>query len=133
MSEDLADAAFAGDLAEVERLLDAGADIDAAGSTWSALHAAIENEDLACVSLLLRRGANVERGSAAGVSPLAHAVDIAIDGHRQAGGTPGSEPTAIIDALLAAGAEPGSGIEMARAYDSKHLVAYLASAAKPGR
>src|SRR5436305_12837502 len=109
MSDELSTAAFDGDVEAVRRLLDAGADVNAEGRHWNPLHAAIESHNVACVQLLIRRGADVER-LAGNMSPVAHAVDIAVDGTIQAGGRQGDEPTEIIEFLLAAGADPASGL-----------------------
>ena len=79
MSEELAKAAFDGDVETVRRLLDEGAEIDAQGRNWNPLHTAIENGQVACVRLLIARGADVEC-PVGGLSPLANAVDAAIDG-----------------------------------------------------
>lgn len=114
MKDDLVRAAFEGHLIRVTRLLDGGADIDADGQFWNPLHAAIENENLTCVQLLIRRGADVERLANGSVSPLSHAVDIAVDGTCQRGQQAGEEPTEIIELLLQAGADPASALACAR-------------------
>jgi ankyrin repeat protein len=130
MSEELEKAAFAGDVEAVERLLDAGANIDRDGRIWNALHAAIENGNVDCIELLIGRGAEVEHRATGNLSPLAHAVDIAIDGACQSGCKPGNESTDIISLLLEAGAEPASGLEVARGYKSTKIVGLLTSAMK---
>jgi hypothetical protein len=121
----LARAAFDGNIAEVTRLLDVGADIDAEGTNWNPLHAAIENDDPSCVRLLIERGADIERPAPGYASPLAHAVDISIDGTIQSGGHPGEEPTQVILLLLSAGASVESGLLVARSYNSGKIVALL--------
>jgi len=126
--DELVQAAFEGDLETVERLLEAGADIDADGRIWNALHAAIENEDVACVRLLIDRGADVEHRAAGDMTPLAHALDIAIDGTHQTGGNPDDERTDIIQMLLDAGADPTPGLEVARGYRSQKLIDLLSAA-----
>ena len=128
MSDELAQAAFDGDVVAVGRILDAGADIDGEGRSWNPLHAAIENSNVACVELLIRRGADVECCAGSGLSPLAHAVDIAIDGTQQTGGNPGDEPTEIIKLLLDAGADPMSGLGTARDHGSSKIIELLTSA-----
>lgn len=130
--EELVQAAIDGDTESIDRLLDAGADIDAHGRNWNALHSAIEHENLACVRLLVRRGAALERPGG-GLTPLAHAVDIAIDGALQTGAHPGDEQTEIVDLLLAAGADPAPGLAVARAYGSTKLIDLLAAALKHAR
>jgi ankyrin repeat protein len=128
MIDELVQAVFEGDVAEVARLLEAGADVDADGRIWNALHAAIENDDLACVRLLLDHGADVEHRAAGDLSPLAHAVDIAIDGAHQTGGNPGDERTDVIALLLEAGADPGPGLVVARGYRAAKLIDLLTAA-----
>jgi ankyrin repeat protein len=124
MSEELAKAAFDGDVETVRRLLDEGAEIDEQGGNWNPLHAAIENGQVACVRLLIARGADLER-PVGGMSPLANAVDAAIDGTIQTGGKPGDEPTEIISLLLEAGADPAPGLRVARDYKSTKLIEFL--------
>ena len=125
MSDDLAQAAFDGDLQQVARLLDAGADINQDGRNWNPLHAAIENANLACVELLIRRGADIEHRAPGDMSPLAHAVDIAIDGTIQNGGNLGEDPTDVVRLLLKAGADPQSALKVARAYGAKKMLELL--------
>jgi ankyrin repeat protein len=125
--DEFRDAAFRGKLERLAQLLDAGAEVNSicgAGGTPTALHAAIEGEQLECVRLLVSRGADVEQ-SADGQTPLAHAVEIAIDGTIQTGGSPGDEPTEIVELLLAHGANPKSGLEVARVYNNRKLLAVL--------
>jgi ankyrin repeat protein len=125
VSDELIQAAFDGEADEVERLLDNGVDIEGAGrGDWNALHAAIENQQVECVNLLIKRGADVHR-SAAGLSPLAHAVDIAIDGTWQRTRTVGGEPTEVIQALLDAGANPAPALEVAQRYQSQKIIDLL--------
>jgi ankyrin repeat protein len=129
VGDHLVRAVFEGDLQAVERLLDAGADIDAEGRIWNALHTAIESENIDCVRLLIERGADVEHRAAGDLTPLAHAVDVAIDGADQHGGTPGDERTELIELLLQAGADPAPALEAARGYRSAKLIDLLAAAA----
>jgi ankyrin repeat protein len=126
-SDGLSTAAFDGDLDAVARLLDAGGDIAAPGSFSNPLHAAIESDNAACVQLLIRRGANVERCDGE-LSSLAHAVDSSIQGTIQDGGNPGDEPTEIISLLLEAGADPATGLQLARDYASTKIVNLLTAA-----
>jgi hypothetical protein len=125
LDDHLKQAAFDGDAAEVARLLDAGADINYVSYTWTPLHAAIENENVACVKLLLERGADIELQGAAGMSPLAHAVDTSIDGTNQRGGGQDDVPTEIVMLLIAAGADIGPGLDVARTYHSQKLIRLL--------
>lgn len=127
MNTSLTDAAFRGDVSEVERRLDAGEDVNAVDGVWNPLHAAIENSHLACIDLIVSRGADIERVCAE-LTPLAHAVDVAIDGTVQSGGRAGDEPTAVIARLLAAGAAPAPALKVARKYDSDKIAQLLMTA-----
>ena len=110
-------AAFDGDAPSVLRMLSAGVDINAQGrGIWNALHAAIENEQLECVELLVSRGADLKQVNS-GLSPLAHAIDIAVDGTWQTDGHPGDEPTDIVQCLLRAGADPQLELASVKSYD----------------
>lgn len=128
ITHELAKAAFEGDVTTMEHLLDAGADINAEGQLWNPLHAAIEGENLRCVQLLIERGADLEHVADGSLSPLAHAVDIAIDGACQTGQRAGEEPIDIILLLLRAGADPASGLAVAREWGSTAIADLLARA-----
>jgi ankyrin repeat protein len=123
-SELLVQAAFDGNLDEVARLLKGGANVDAEGQCWNPLHAAIENEHSSCVRLLLAHGADVNL-RAGHLTPLAHAVDISIDGNNQTGGRPCDEPIEIVQLLVCAGADIEPGLFMARRYQSHKLIQLL--------
>lgn len=128
MNDNLVKAASDGNIQAINRLLNAGPAIDGDGRIENALHAAIENENIACVQLLLRRGADLEYRTYGNLSPLAHAVGIAIDGTNQRGGKPGDEPVELITLLLDAGADPASGLEIAQIYGSSKITELLISA-----
>lgn len=128
MIAELIRAASVGALDEVTRLLESGADVNAATFDSTPLHAAIEHGHADCVQLLLRRGASVEQSTRFTNTPLAHAVDVAIDGTMQSGGAQGDEPTAIIEMLLSAGADPLPGLKVAEQYKSQKLAGLLRSA-----
>lgn len=127
MIDDLIQAAFNGDLSRVERLLHAGVDVNAAGAHSTPLHAAIEGEQLECIKVLIRHGADIEK-VAGGLTPLAHAVDIAIDGTIQTGGSQGDEPTCVVEFLLSHGANPQSALQVAESYGSRKLTQLLTAA-----
>lgn len=131
MSDELWKAAFDGDFQELIRLLDAGVNIDGE-DLGRALHAAIENENLDCVQLLIHRGADIEHPlttkARTTCTPLSHAVDISIDGTIQTGRRPGEEPTEIVNLLLAAGADPGPALKVAQSYQSAKLIELLTRA-----
>lgn len=128
MNTELIRAASLGTLDEISRLLDSGADVNAGNIDITPLHAAIEHGHADCVQLLLREGASVEQGTKYTGTPLAHAVDVAIDGTMQSGGNPGDEPTTIIDMLIEAGANPLSGLSVAERYNSQKLINLLRGA-----
>lgn len=69
-------AAKRGDAAEIARLLDAGADINAAGGFWgnTALGWAADQGHLDCARLLLDRGAKIDAPNSLGWSPLVNAI-----------------------------------------------------------
>src|SRR5262245_38936459 len=72
---DLYDAALAGKAGEVARLLAAGADVNDEGDLGTALHVAAFQGDIAMVTLLLDKGADIERvETALGGHPLHVAV-----------------------------------------------------------
>src|SRR5262249_2178152 len=72
---DLYDAALAGKAGEVARLLEAGADVNDQGDRGTALHVAAFQGDVAMVTLLLDKGADIERvETALGGHPLHVAV-----------------------------------------------------------
>jgi ankyrin repeat protein len=123
----LVQAAFNGDLATLRQLLLSGANVDALGPNWTPLHAAIENENVECVKALVQHGARIDL-DVNGLTPLAHAVDIAIDGTIQTGGVPGDEPTAIVEFLIAQGADPKPGLEVAEGYGSRKFICLLQAA-----
>lgn len=125
IGDELAAAAFAGNLEEVTRLLDAGSDINGQGRIGNPLHAAIENDKVDCVRLLIARGADIEHLEHGGFTPLATAVDRAIDGTIQTGAHPGDEPTEIIQLLLEAGVKVEPGLEIARSYKSEKVLRLL--------
>ena len=124
LTEQLADSAFDGDLAAVERLLSQGADIDGQGRVWTPLHATIENERLEIARCLIAAGADLEV-LCGDMTPLAHAVDILIDGSMQQGEPIVEVSMAMIDLLAAAGAKLDPGIEVAREYGNTWVESYL--------
>jgi len=106
----LIDFAGTGSFRGVSILLDLGTDIAAqrANPPWlrgeTALHVAIWRERLATVELLLRRGAPLETAGVNGETPLSLSVRAQVE---QSEWTPHNS-TAILEALLVAGAKPGS-------------------------
>ncbi len=95
--DELMQAAYAGDLAEVQRLIAAGADVNACdASAWTALMKACHNAELGhghpeVVRALIEAGANIEAPIGYGVRPLMLAA--------------GYGETAVVQALLEAGAD----------------------------
>ena len=124
LPEQLADSAFDGDLAAVERLILQGAHIDGQCRAWTPLHAAIENNRLEITRCLISAGADLE-GLCGGMTPLAHAVDVLIDGSMQQGEPIVETSMGMIDLLVAAGAKLEPGIEVAREYGNLWVENYL--------
>lgn len=125
---ELVRAAFSGNTEEITRLLDVGVPINAQdGEGWNPLHAAIENDQKECICLLVENGADIAC-VINGLTPLAHAVDITIDGTIQTGGSQGDEPVDIVRYLLSAGADPLPGLAVAESYGSQKLIALLSAA-----
>lgn len=115
-TEDVADAedgrliqaAFAGTIDEVRRLLDEGCDIEGTAEHGTPLHAAVENGRPDVVRFLIDRGADVNgRGASGGWTPLLHAVDAACDAASQMSlNDPPADATEVIQLLLERGADP---------------------------
>ncbi len=126
----LAQAAFEGDVAKLARLLDAGVAIHAQDCAQpDALHAAIENDQVECVRLLLARGADPNRATS-GFTALVHAVDLAIDASWQKHHAYGHESLETIMILLQSGADPAPAIEVARRYGNERMVSLLEDSPK---
>jgi uncharacterized protein len=89
-NEKLRDAAERGNVAEIERLVAAGADPNAVVVDWTPLQKAAVYGQVAAMAALLKAGARVDGADSAGQTPL---ILAAANGQ-----------TAAIDALLAAGA-----------------------------
>jgi hypothetical protein len=71
LNDDLLEAAFRGDLGEVRRLLDKGADVNAkSGIGWTPLHAAAFCGHLDVVKFLVERGADIDAKDINGETPL---------------------------------------------------------------
>ena len=124
ISAPLVEAAFRGDMEAVESLLSGGAEIDARNNGLTALHAAIENEQIEVVRRLLQADADIE-AVCMGCTPLAHAVDLVIDSALQAGTPVERRSTGLIDVLIAAGANIEAGLEVARDYRSAVMEEHL--------
>ena len=120
----LVQAAFVGDIGQVKQLLRNCSDIDLESGEWNALHAAIENQQIDCVKLLVDFGADVERVNG-DLTPLAHAVDIALDSANQLGNGLDNQSVEIVSAILNAGAHPKSGLIIAEQYGSAEVKSLL--------
>jgi len=105
---EVADAAQHGDKAAIRSLVQKKADVNAAqidGTT--ALHWAVEADDLELVDLLIRNGAKVSIANVAGVTPIQLA---ALNGS-----------AAMLDRLIAAGADPN--VPLTRSGDTALMIA----------
>src|ERR1041385_9037021 len=92
---DIADAAMHGDKAAVRSLIQKKADVNAPqvdGTT--ALHWAVQADDMELVDLLIRNGAKVSVATVAGATPLQLGVV--------------NSSAALLDRLVAAGADPNA-------------------------
>lgn len=104
----LVDAAFQGDLHQIEILLDAGADVEAADGLGNVpLHAAIENWQPAAIERLLQRGASANQLDGDGWSPLAHAVELEWD---EASGRDHRPRPELSSILIRYGADPDAAV-----------------------
>jgi ankyrin repeat protein len=101
-------AAFEGNLALVEQLLAAGANIDGTDSRQAPLVAAIEGQQWELARWLISKGANPNAAGDAGWRPLHHAVDLVTDAETQNGPMPQLEQNllSLISFLLDHGADP---------------------------
>ncbi|MEM7412198.1 MAG: ankyrin repeat domain-containing protein [Myxococcota bacterium] len=118
--EDLFDAVGHSDVGRVRELLAAGADPNWLSPIFGRrpLHQVAEHDRPEMVSLLLEHGADIDAEADDGLTPIAHAVDSAIDGAHQT-----EEPIdlAVVRAFLDAGADPvrggsSSALQIARDY-----------------
>jgi ankyrin repeat protein len=98
---DVADAAMRGDTAEVRRLLDGGADVNAGqGDGATALHWAAYHGDAGLAELLLKSGANPSVANRNGSTPMWLAA--------------GRGDAAVLEALLDAGADANEALPLGR-------------------
>ncbi len=104
-------AAHSGQGAFAAMLLDKGADANAAGAGYTALHVAVLRGDLELVKALVARGANPNAAIAKGTPSRYYSKDWALNASSHTGATPlwqaaryGDVP--IMKALVAAGANP---------------------------
>lgn len=112
------------DIKSVKELVSTGAPIHVAPGDWDAVHYAIEDEHYDIVEYLISAGANLETINC-GMTCLAHAVDISIDGSQQAGKSDAEAPTDIIELLLRHGADPAPGIAHADSYNCPHIIDFI--------
>jgi ankyrin repeat protein len=126
-AKELAEAVWNGDQALVATLIGSGADPNAADDhRMPPLHLAIEQMDLEITRRLIEAGANVNRDSGDGWTPLVHAIDIESDAAWQAHHETGRESTALVQLLLASGANPTArAFELANEYGNEKAVSLL--------
>jgi len=119
-------AAFEGQTSSLATLLENQVDLNRVGKNWTPLHAAIENENLDCVRLLINYGASIEYcGENVMGTPLEHAIDICIQSNNNTGGKDGDENVEIIKLLLDSGANPDTGEKIAQLYNSVKIRSLL--------
>jgi ankyrin repeat protein len=129
MSEKLIKAAAKGEIGLVIQLIKSGVDINFQGRTGTTpLVSAILADRYHCVRVLIRAGADIHR-EILGLTPLGFAVDTSIDCTIQTGGAPGDEPTDVIKLLIKAGADPETGLRVARRYRNARIEKFLLSRA----
>jgi ankyrin repeat protein len=128
------EAVWQGDLAAVEAMIAAGADVNATDPPHDPpLHLAIEQQWVEIVRRLIRAGSEVNRELRDGWTPLAHAIEIESDSAWEAHGEIGHESTELTELLLAAGSVPTARVfEIARAYDNRKALALLQKNAGSG-
>lgn len=122
-------ACFQGHKDTVIAMLAEGVDLDWRHPShgWTALHAAVENDQLEVVQELVAAGADLEALDASGCTPLSLAVDAEIDGSHQTG-----KPISlrITTFLLEAGASPvgdakTSPLRIAQEYECEEAIQLL--------
>jgi uncharacterized protein len=139
LQDQLLNAIWSEDAAEVKKLLFAGAspnELDSKG--WSPLLQAAEVQNAEIIKLLLAFGAKVNKKWDNGYTCLHLAVDSSIDGTIQNGGAPGDAPTEIIELLLVNGADVlakndagETPLDWARHYKSEKVIRLLESKLQP--
>jgi ankyrin repeat protein len=114
----LADAVWAGDASAVEAAIRNGVDVNAAcDGRWPPLHLAIEQMEVELARRLIAAGAEVNRESGQGWTPLVHAIDVESDSAQQRGVPPEDTTTTLTELLLDSGAVPTEeAFRVARAY-----------------
>lgn len=119
--------AFQGDVQHLRAGIQSGVLVNAVdedGPHRTALHAAVEGGDIEALALLLAHGADVDALSS-GSTVLGHAVEVTCDGAWQQDHEPGREDLELLALLLRFGADPRSGLDMARRYESTAVVELL--------
>lgn len=127
----LSDAVWNRDLAEVNRQIARGVDVNTIDPVrwWPPLHLAIEQRAIEIVKVLIAAGADVNRSLENDWTPLAHAVDIESDAAWQSGLQTDHTSTELTTLLLAAGAIPCKrAVKIAREYQNHKAMVLLEAA-----
>lgn len=123
------EACFQGHKDTVVAMLAEGVDLDWRHPShgWTALHAAVENDQLEVVRKLVAAGSNLEALDTSGWTPLCLAVDAEIDSSHQTGKPLSLQITTF---LLEAGANPSgdektSPLRIAQDYECEEAIQLL--------
>lgn len=130
LADELLEASVRGDCPHIGALIRGGANPNALGSgtTWTALHNAIEFGQADAIRLLVALGADIEAMSSPGpdgVSPLAHAIDVEIDRYTRNNTVEGPFPMTRL--LLELGANPDTVNDPAMGGSIEAIASHLRS------
>lgn len=120
----LANAIWIGNLAEVERLIALGADVNSRdGTCYPQLFLAIEQNFPPIIERLIKAGADVNCEVEGGWTPLKNAIDLESVVHTQCSLPIEDVPTVLVEQILQAGAKPTESVfELAQAYRNQKVI-----------